>query len=90
MPFRQATALLAVEREGVLEARVVDIDGKDPAVSLDIKPEWGPNVYVSVLAVRGRVRQSPGLSLFNGAKIVKKWQRPRYDRPGQARFPFVA
>lgn len=76
MPFRQATALLAVEREGVLEARVVDIDGKDPTVSLDIKPEWGPNVYVSVLAVRGRVRQSPGLSLFNWGKDSEEVAAP--------------
>lgn len=76
MPFRQATALLAVEREGVLEARVVDIDGKDPTVTLDIKPEWGPNVYVSVLAVRGRVRHSPGLSLFNWGKDTEEVAAP--------------
>ncbi|MFV9474605.1 alpha-2-macroglobulin family protein [Advenella sp. RU8] len=76
MPFRQATALLAVEREGVLEARVVNIDGKDPTVSIDIKPEWGPNVYVSVLALRGRVRSSPGLSLFNWGKDTEEVAAP--------------
>lgn len=65
MPFRQANALIAVEREGVLETRLVSLAGTDPSFTLDIKPEWGPNVYVSVLALRGRVRdsaQNPELS----------------------------
>ena len=54
MPYRRATALVTVEREGVLDARVVELSGKDPVIELPIKPGWAPNVYVSVLAVRGR------------------------------------
>lgn len=55
MPFREATALVTVEREGVLDAFVLPLSGKNPLVRLPVKPEYAPNVYVSVLAVRGRV-----------------------------------
>src|SRR5262249_45994273 len=54
MPFRRATALVAVEREGVIDTQVIELRGDDPTVRLKVKPEWGPNVYVSVLSLRGR------------------------------------
>lgn len=71
MPFRHAVALLAIEREGILGMQVVELDGKDPTVRLTVRPEWGPNAYVSVLAVRGRLRQTPWHSFFSWG-----WQRP--------------
>jgi hypothetical protein len=37
-PFRFATALVAVEREGIIETHVVQLDGKDPTVTLQVKP----------------------------------------------------
>jgi len=55
MPFAEATALVTVEREGVGEARVVTLSGRDPVIELPVKREWAPNAFVSVLAVRGRV-----------------------------------
>ena len=64
MPFREATALVAVEREGILSTRVVTLRGDDPTVEVKIEPSWGPNVYVSVLALRGRLRQVPWYSFF--------------------------
>ena len=72
MPFRFATALVAVEREGILQTQVVQLDGKDPTISLPVKPEWGPNVYVSVLALRGRIRDVPWYSFFTWG-----WHAPR-------------
>ncbi len=54
MPFREATALIAVEREGVMEARVQKLSGRQPVVEIPIKGSYAPNVFVSVLAVRGR------------------------------------
>ncbi|MEI7868352.1 MAG: MG2 domain-containing protein [Candidatus Methylumidiphilus sp.] len=57
-PFREATALVTVEREGVLDAYVLPISGKEPVVEVPIKPNYSPNVYVSVLAVRGRARDN--------------------------------
>lgn len=76
MPFRFATALVAVEREGVIETHVVKLDGKDPTVSLKVQPDWGPNVYVSVLALRGRIHEVPWYSFFTwGWKAPLEWVR---------------
>lgn len=71
MPFRQATALVAIEREGILETQVVELNGTDPTVRLKVRPEWGPNVYVSVLSVRGRLRDVPWYSFFTWG-----WRQP--------------
>jgi uncharacterized protein YfaS (alpha-2-macroglobulin family) len=54
MPFRKATALVTVEREGVAEATVREISGKQPVIEVPVKGNHAPNVFVSVLVVRGR------------------------------------
>ena len=58
MPFRQATALVTVEREGVLSSFVTQLDGADPVVEVPMPGAYAPDVYVSVLAVRGRISES--------------------------------
>jgi uncharacterized protein YfaS (alpha-2-macroglobulin family) len=55
MPFREATALVTVEREGVLSSFVVPLKGTDPVVKVKLPATYAPDVYVSVMAVRGRV-----------------------------------
>jgi uncharacterized protein YfaS (alpha-2-macroglobulin family) len=55
MPFREATALVTVEREGVLSSNVVTLKGDNPVVEVKLPAHYAPDVYVSVLAVRGRV-----------------------------------
>ncbi len=55
MPFREATALVTLEREGVGDARVVRLSGAEPVIELPVDAAWAPNTFVSVLAVRGRV-----------------------------------
>ncbi len=75
-PFREATALLSVEREGIIESRVITLRGDDPTVELKIDKTWGPNVYVSVLALRGRIRDTPWYSFFSwGWKEPLAWAR---------------
>ena len=54
MPFREASVLVTVEREGILDAKVVELSGKAPVIELPVKANWAPNVFVSALAVRGR------------------------------------
>ncbi|HJV68291.1 MG2 domain-containing protein [Ideonella sp.] len=74
MPFRHATALVAIERNGIIETRTVQLNGQDPTIELPVKAEWGPNVYVSVLAVRGRIREVPWYSFFQwGWKTPGEW-----------------
>ncbi|MEW6273007.1 MAG: alpha-2-macroglobulin family protein, partial [Thermodesulfobacteriota bacterium] len=55
MPFRHATALVTTAREGVLDARVVELSGKNPVLEVPVTDAFSPNMFVSVLAVRGRV-----------------------------------
>ena len=74
MPFRFATALVAIEREGIIETQVVQLNGQDPTIQLQVKDGWGPNVYVSVLALRGRLREVPWYSFFTwGFKAPREW-----------------
>ncbi|WP_313074849.1 MG2 domain-containing protein [Melaminivora sp.] len=74
MPFRFATALVAVEREGVIDTRVVQLNGQDPIIELKVEEGWAPNVYVSVLSVRGRLREVPWYSFFTwGFKAPREW-----------------
>ncbi|MES3023244.1 MAG: MG2 domain-containing protein [Pseudomonadota bacterium] len=55
MPFREATALVTVEREGVLYSNVVTISAKSPYINVPIAKNFGPNTFVSVMVVRGRI-----------------------------------
>ncbi|MCC2981000.1 alpha-2-macroglobulin family protein [Sphingomonas sp. IC4-52] len=55
MPFRQATALVTVEREGVMSSFVTQLSGNDPVVSVPLQGMYAPDVFVSVMVVRGRV-----------------------------------
>ncbi|HUF21767.1 MAG TPA: MG2 domain-containing protein [Burkholderiales bacterium] len=54
MPFRRATALVTVEREGVIDSFVYPLSGTAPVIRLPIKPTYAPNAFVSVMVVRGR------------------------------------
>lgn len=56
IPFREATALVSVEREGVLDYQVVHFAKNSSTFKLKVKPEWAPNVFVNVLSIRGRLR----------------------------------
>jgi uncharacterized protein YfaS (alpha-2-macroglobulin family) len=55
MPFREATALVTVEREGVAEAFVRPLAGESPTIEVPVRGEHAPNVFVSVMVVRGRI-----------------------------------
>ncbi|CAN5847311.1 MG2 domain-containing protein [soil metagenome] len=85
MPFRYATALVAIEREGVIDTMVLQLNGKDPSINVPIKAEYGPNVFISVLAVRGRMRDVPWYSFFSwGWKEPLNWwsEFREYQAPG--------
>jgi len=75
MPFRSATALVTVEREGVLSSFVTRLSGKDPVVEVPLQGYYAPDVYVSVLAVRGRVA---GWRLWL-ADFARRWHLPFFQ-----------
>jgi uncharacterized protein YfaS (alpha-2-macroglobulin family) len=74
MPFREATVLVTIEREGIIDSKVMTLGGQDPVIELPIPKgrrgadgelrSWAPNVYVSVMALRGRIREVPWYSFF--------------------------
>ncbi len=72
MPFREATALVTVEREGVLSSFVTELSGKDPVIEVPMPASYAPDVFVSVMAVRGRVG---GWSLW-WAEQAQSWGLP--------------
>ncbi len=53
-PYETATALLTIEREGILEHKVFELKGTAPAIEIPIKEEYLPNIYVSVMLTKGR------------------------------------
>ena len=68
MPFRQATALVTVEREGVIDAFVRPLSGKSPVVRVPMKGGYAPNAFISVLAVRGRAGTPQATALVDLAR----------------------
>lgn len=87
-PFRHATALVAVERNGIIEHLTVELNGQDPTIELPVKAEWAPNVYVSVLAVRGRIREVPWYSFFTwGWRAPSEWWHAYRDVGQQYQEP---
>jgi alpha-2-macroglobulin len=54
MPFQEATALISIEREGVSDVLIQKLTSKSPLVEVPLKSNYAPNIFVSVLVVRGR------------------------------------
>ncbi len=72
MPFREATALVTVEREGILDVSIQKLSGKSPVVEIPVKRNYAPNAFVSVLAVRGRTAEAAPTATFDPAKPAYK------------------
>ena len=53
-PFEHATALITVERETVMDSRVVELEGGAQMVEIPIKESYLPNAYVGVVISEGR------------------------------------
>lgn len=66
-PFKSGRALVTVERNGVLHREVVTLSGPLPVVEIPVRPEFYPNAYVSVVALRGRVSAPPAEGADLGA-----------------------
>ncbi|MEZ0242699.1 MAG: MG2 domain-containing protein, partial [Sphingomonas sp.] len=78
MPFREATALVTVEREGVLSSFVVGLTGTDPVIEVPMPGDYAPDVYVSVMAVRCRVE---GWTLWS-SNTARDWGLPFFSKDG--------
>ncbi len=54
-PFKKSTALITVEREGILDKYIQELEGLNPVIEIPIKSNYSPNIFVSVLILRGRI-----------------------------------
>jgi len=71
-PFRDATVLVTVEREGILDTYVRELSALEPTIAIPMKAHYAPNVYVSALVVRGRVAESRPTALVDLGKPAYK------------------
>jgi uncharacterized protein YfaS (alpha-2-macroglobulin family) len=53
-PFEKCKALVTVEREGLLDRFVIDVRTSMPIIEIPIREEYLPNVYISVVLLKGR------------------------------------
>lgn len=53
-PYENATALVSVEREGVLDAWTENVASGADYIEVPVKSSYAPNVFVGVTLVRGR------------------------------------
>jgi uncharacterized protein YfaS (alpha-2-macroglobulin family) len=67
-PFRDYTALITVEREGILKTYIRNVSSQNPFVEIPIEKEFIPNAFISVLAVRGRVDSPKETALVDLAR----------------------
>ena len=58
-PFPGATALVSVERYGVIDQWQQKLEGSTPIIEFRIKPDYVPGAYLSVVAVSPRVESPP-------------------------------
>ncbi len=77
-PFKEAEALITVERGGVLASQTTVLRGSMPVVSIPIQDDYFPNVFVSVHLVRGRLQAPPA----TGADVAGPDYRDGYVELG--------
>lgn len=53
-PFPGAQAIVTIERYGILDSWQQTLEGSTPVIEFDIKPEYLPGVYLSVLVTKPR------------------------------------
>ncbi|MCY4014243.1 MAG: MG2 domain-containing protein [Gammaproteobacteria bacterium] len=83
--FEDATALVTVEREGILDAFVTPVRGPASVISVPVHERYAPNIEVAVLAIRGRIAPAPVLADVDAATLVGADGRP--IKPSDAAGP---
>lgn len=82
-PFEEATALVTVEREGVMSSKVVTLTGSAPQIEIPITDAHMPNVFVSVMLITGRTAPPDGSASDPGAPAFKMGYIPITVDPGK-------
>jgi uncharacterized protein YfaS (alpha-2-macroglobulin family) len=76
-PWEQATALVTTEREGIRSHRQFPLTSTQESISIPVSEEDIPNVFVSVLLIKGRSQMSADAT---PSAAVPTATRPSYQR----------
>ena len=79
MPFKEATVLVSVEREGITGSYIRKVSRSNPVIEVPIESYYAPNVYVSALAVRGRIGDAEPTAFFDPGRPAYKLGIARID-----------
>lgn len=84
-PFARARGWLVLERDGVLEHRGFEIRGDTPILEVPVSAEMAPNVYASVVLLRGREHEERDASGFEtGAPAFRMGYANLSVKPSEA------
>ncbi|MBI5474170.1 MAG: hypothetical protein HY961_17685, partial [Ignavibacteriae bacterium] len=61
-PYEEATAMISIEREGVMQHWRTKLKGSAPEISVPLSERSLPNVFVSVVLVQGRMMKKTDLN----------------------------
>jgi alpha-2-macroglobulin len=84
MPFREATVLVTVEREGIMKTHIRKVSRSNPVVEIPMESYYSPNVFVSAFAVRGRIGEVPPTAFFDPGRPAYKLGIAQIDVGWQA------
>lgn len=93
-PFAGAEALVTVERGKLRDVRRMSLPGNSETIEIPIRPDYTPNVYVSVVLVKGIGPDSPlpqlklgytNLQVSTATKVLDIAVRPDKDTPYRPR-----
>jgi uncharacterized protein YfaS (alpha-2-macroglobulin family) len=84
-PWERATALVTTEREGIRTYRPFLLTSTQESISIPIKEDDIPNVFVSVLLIKGRSTAAPSTAAMEGFAAGANLQEDPSD-PGKPAF----
>ena len=58
-PLEKGRYLLTIEREGILEEKILDLEGSASVIDIPVKEEWCPVMYVSLASFTARTEDPP-------------------------------
>lgn len=64
-------ALVTIERNGVLDEQVIDLEGSSETIEVPVSAEYIPNVYVGVVLIKGIDETNPTAAMRVGFAEIK-------------------
>ncbi|MDC7223485.1 MAG: alpha-2-macroglobulin family protein [Spirochaetales bacterium] len=72
VPYDEATGLLTIERDGIRETSIFQVTKNTPGIEIPITEDMAPNVFASLVIVRGRIHSRKDASGYEtGAPGLK-------------------